>query len=102
MIVILIIAVLLSVAIPQFMSARSRSRQKTCASNLKQLNGAKEQHAMETNLSDGALVVSGDLVPSYLKEFPFCPDGGTYTLNPIGTGVSCSENAGTYAHIYQY
>ena len=102
MIVILIIGVLLSVAVPTFISARSRSRQKTCISNLKQLNGAKEQHAMENNLSDGALVVSGDLVPSYLKAFPFCPDGGTYTINPIGTSVSCSENAGAYAHIYSY
>lgn len=99
MIVILIIGVLLGVAIPSFINARARSRQRTCMTNMKQINGAKEQFAMQQNLNDGAPVAPADLVPAYIKEFPACPEGGVYTINPIGTSIVCTENAGPYAHI---
>ena len=99
MIVVLVIGVLLAIAIPNFITSRARSRQRTCISNLRQLNGAKDMFAMEMNLGEGALAASGDLAPTYIKQFPFCPEGGTYTLNPIGTPVSCTENAGPYAHL---
>ena len=102
MIVILIIGVILSVAIPQFLSARSRSRQKTCVSNLRQLNGAKDHYAMEQNLPDGTPVNPADIAPAYIRNFPSCPEGGTYTLNPTGQGVVCSIIVGSYAHIYPY
>lgn len=99
MIVILIIGVLLAIAIPNFISSRSLARQRTCISSLKQINGAKEQFAMENKLENGAAVVAGDIAPAYIKEFPVCADGGLYTINPIGTFPECSRNAGPYAHI---
>ena len=98
MIVILVIGVLLMIAVPNFLTARARSRQRTCLTNQKQLNGAKEQFAMEHNLGNGDLVTSADLAPVYLKEYPFCPEGGNYSLNPIGIFVECSENVGPYNH----
>ncbi|MGB9620156.1 MAG: competence type IV pilus major pilin ComGC [Armatimonadota bacterium] len=89
MIVVLIISVLLAIAIPNFMRARETSRAKACCSNLRQIETAKEQNAMDNKLSDGDDVV-GDLWPDYIKEEPQCPSGGTYTINPIGTNAECS------------
>ncbi|MGC8862798.1 MAG: type II secretion system protein, partial [Armatimonadota bacterium] len=69
MIVVLIISVLLAIAIPNFMRARETSRAKACCSNLRQIETAKEQNAMDNKLSDGDDVV-GDLWPDYIKEEP--------------------------------
>lgn len=99
MIVILVIAVLLMVAVPSFLSARARSRQKSCLSNQRLVNGAKDQFAMENGKTNGDLVVSGDLAPAYIKQFPFCPEGGIYSINPVGQPMACSVNAGPYKHI---
>ncbi len=89
MIVVLIISVLLAIAIPNFMRARETSRAKSCCSNLRQIETAKEQNAMDNKLADGDDVV-GDLWPDYIKDEPECPSGGTYTINPIGTNAECS------------
>ncbi|MCL6624082.1 MAG: prepilin-type N-terminal cleavage/methylation domain-containing protein, partial [Fimbriimonadales bacterium] len=45
MIVVLIIGILLAIAIPNFMRARETSRTKSCISNLRQIDAAKEQWA---------------------------------------------------------
>ena len=47
MIVVLIIAVLLAIAIPNFMKARDTSRAKACVANLRQIDTAKMQWAMD-------------------------------------------------------
>jgi prepilin-type N-terminal cleavage/methylation domain-containing protein len=49
MIVVLIIGILLAIAVPNFMSARERSRANACRSNLRQIQAAKEQWAMANN-----------------------------------------------------
>lgn len=91
MIVVLIIGILLAIAIPNFVHARESSRAKACQGNLKQLNGATEQMAMEMHLPQGAFV-SVPLVPNYIKTLPVCPSGGTYgPINPtVGEIPTCS------------
>lgn len=98
MIVVLIISVLLAIAIPNFMRARETSRAKSCCSNLRQIETAKEQWAMDNKASDGDSVTMEELVPDYIKQEPTCPSGGTYTVNPIGTNAECSIGGtpGTY------
>ncbi len=92
MIVVLIIGILLAIAVPNFVRARETSRAKSCLSNLKQIDSAKEQWAMDTKASDGdagpaisAIAGSG----LYIKAAPVCPSGGTYTVNNIGTDPTC-------------
>lgn len=98
MIVVLIISVLLAIAIPNFMRARETSRAKSCCSNLRQIETAKEQWAMDNKASDGDTVTMAELTPAYIKQEPACPSGGTYTVNPIGTYATCSIGGtpGTY------
>src|SRR5690606_26178775 len=85
MIVVLIIGILLAIAVPNFIKSRETSRKQTCIGNLKQMDSAKEQWAMETNKATGAAVVQADLTPDYIKAWPACPSGGTYTINVVGT-----------------
>ncbi|MBI3909420.1 MAG: prepilin-type N-terminal cleavage/methylation domain-containing protein, partial [Armatimonadetes bacterium] len=47
MIVVLIIGILLAIAVPNFIRARESSRAKSCQGNLKQIQSAKEQWAMD-------------------------------------------------------
>ncbi|MCA1948692.1 MAG: prepilin-type N-terminal cleavage/methylation domain-containing protein [Armatimonadetes bacterium] len=91
MIVVLIIGILLAIAVPNFIKARESSRTKTCIANLKQIDSAKEQWAMENKKTTGdACGFTGILVPDYLKAEPSCPSGGTYTVNAVGTAPTCS------------
>jgi prepilin-type N-terminal cleavage/methylation domain-containing protein len=92
MIVVLIISVLLAIAIPNFMRARETSRAKSCCANLRQIETAKEQWAMDNKAANGD-DVSGDLWPDYVKQEPSCPSGDTaYTINAVGTNAECPNN----------
>ena len=60
-----------------------------CINNLRQIDGAKQQWALENQKSANALVTPENLVP-YLKAMPTCPAGGVYTLNPVGLHPICN------------
>jgi prepilin-type N-terminal cleavage/methylation domain-containing protein len=91
MIVVLIIGILMSIAVPSFIQARHSARQSSCINNMKQIESAKEQWGMDQKKSNGDTVAFTDLVGStlYLKSTPSCPSSGTYTVNPIGTVPVC-------------
>lgn len=93
MIVVLIIGILLAIAIPNFMNARETSQTKACVSNLKQIDAAKEQWAMDNKKKTGDTVTDAELwaaTTGYIKKEPKCPTGGTYTVGAVGTDPSCS------------
>lgn len=92
MIVVLILGILLSIAVPNWMKAREGARAKSCLENLRCIEGAKEQWAMENRKGSGDAVVEADLWPTYIKgsSFPSCSGGGVYTLGAIGDPCSCS------------
>ena len=93
MIVVLIIGILLGIATPNFLKARESGRQKTCISNLRQIEAAKDQWAMDTKKDAGTATAFTDLVGAtlYLKSNPTCPANGTYTVNAVGTNATCSK-----------
>src|SRR6266487_2938718 len=78
MIVVLIIGILLAIAVPNFIKARESSRAKSCVANLKQIESAKEQWAMDTKAATNATPGTTDLFPTYVRNTPVCPSGGTY------------------------
>jgi len=92
MIVVLIIGILLAIAVPNFLRARESSRAKACVSNLKQIEAAKEQWAMDTKAATTATPTFADLVgpTKYIKSTPVCPSNGTYTVNDMSTDPVCS------------
>ncbi len=80
-----------AIAIPSFVKARSTSQHNACINNLRILDSAKEQWALANRASDGDEPdVEGVLEYVRGGTMLVCPDGGTYTLNPIGTTPVCS------------
>jgi prepilin-type N-terminal cleavage/methylation domain-containing protein len=101
MIVVLIIGILMAIAVPNFISARSNSQKNTCVSNLKQIESAKEQWAMvnkkgATDTPTSTNLV-GDATSGFLKAYPTCPTGGTYTIGDMSTRPVCSKSAEGHA-----
>jgi len=110
MIVVGIIGLLAAIALPNFMRSRATSQQNACINNLRQINSAVQQWAMETGQSAGSPPpnMSTDLTP-YIQlnsnsSIPSCPAGGTYTIYNISSvpQVSCSlSSLSSYPHILQ-
>jgi len=69
-----------------------QSAGKCCCENLQKIDGAKEQWALEHDKKPGNQPTWADLVAAntYLKKSPRCPQGGTYTMNAVGTDPVCS------------
>ncbi|MEI7577711.1 MAG: prepilin-type N-terminal cleavage/methylation domain-containing protein [Armatimonadota bacterium] len=100
MIAVLIMGVLAAVAIPNFVNARVRARQKTCISNMIQLETAKEQWATENKKSTGDACMLSDIIGPglHIRTSPSCPAGGTYSVNAVGTKASCTLSAAPELH----
>ena len=93
MIVVAIIGLLAAIAIPNFIRARITSQKNACINNLRQIDGAKEQWALENKKSSGSTTVDTE-VNTYIKGgAPTCPGGGTYTYNVVDTNPACSLSA---------
>jgi prepilin-type N-terminal cleavage/methylation domain-containing protein len=100
MIVVAIIGILATIAVPQFIRARNLSQKTSCINNLRQIDGAKSQWALENKKVEGDTPVDSDLTP-YLKSgaVPACPSNGTYTYGTVATVPSCSQ-AAALGHTY--
>src|SRR3989442_3002552 len=87
MIVVAIIGLLAAIAIPNFIRARTTSQKNACINNLRQIDGAIQQWALE-NKKDSAATVGFTDVSPYLKNAVICPSGGTafsdsYTISDV-------------------
>ena len=102
MIVVAIIGLLAAIAIPNFVKARKTSQTNACLNNLRQIDGAKQQWALEKGQPSSATPVATDLQP-YLGRGDagslgsvFCPLSGQgnlngYTVNIVGTAPTCNN-----------
>ena len=99
MIVVAIIGLLASIAIPNFVKSRATAQANACINNLKQIDAAANQFALEAHKTTGASIsYPSDLTP-YIKlnsqnSIPPCPAGGTYTVGTIGANPQVTCNLG--------
>jgi hypothetical protein len=74
-------------------TARQQNAQITaaCVNNLRLIDSAKQQWALESNRPAQAVPTPQDLL-GYLpnKAFPTCPAGGVYNMNPLSQPPTCS------------
>ncbi len=77
--------------LPAFIQARTRAQEVSCINNLRMLDAAKEQWAMLHGKVNGEEPDPGGVF-EYIRGgmMPQCPQGGVYSLNPIGTSPQCS------------
>jgi len=94
MIVVAIIGLLAAIAIPNFVKARTTAQTNACINNLRQIDGAKEQWALETKKSSGSAAVDTEIY-AYIKgqAAPKCPANGTYVPQPVDTNPTCTVGA---------
>ena len=105
MIVVAIIGLLAAIAIPNFIKARATSQQNACINNLRQIDGAINEWALETGQANGATIGGVMTVSAYIKlnaasSVPGCPAGGTYATTSVGSlpQVSCNLSTATPPH----
>jgi len=85
-------------AAPQLNNSRAatsnNSQRNACINNLRQIDAAKNQWALENRKTNGDAVTEADIKP-YIKldasgNLPKCPAGGKYTLGKVGENPTCS------------
>jgi len=109
MIVVAIIGLLAAIAIPNFVKARATSQANACVSNLRQIESAVQEYALETGKHVGDTVRYPDDITPYIKlnsssSIPVCPAGGQYSLLAVGTVPQAVCSLGTTvtpSHILQ-
>ena len=106
MIVVAIIGLLAAIAIPNFVKARSTSQANGCINNLRQINAAESQFALEQHKTTGDPINFPDDLTPYIKmnssgSLPACPAGGTYDCPSVGTNASCTLSTLTPPHALQ-
>jgi prepilin-type N-terminal cleavage/methylation domain-containing protein len=95
MIVVAIIGMLATLAIPNYVKAREQTHRTACISNLQHIDGAVQLWAME-NKKDADQPVSYNDISSYLRNSVACPAGGTtfadsYTLTVVEAKPTCQR-----------
>ena len=96
MIVVAIIGLLAAIAIPNFVKARNTSQANACVNNLRQLDSAVQQWALETGAADNSDASAAEAaVYAYLKQGismkTNCPAKGSYTLpSAVTNSPTCS------------
>jgi prepilin-type N-terminal cleavage/methylation domain-containing protein len=107
MIVVAIIGLLAAIAIPNFIKARETARKNTCINNLRLIDGAIQQFALENNKNSTSTVPAASLTvylgrggtgtidtAGGLKTGTYCPSGGAYDASyTINTQPHCSKSA---------
>jgi hypothetical protein len=92
------VALVLAGALVLSHSRKARtSKRYACIGNLRMIDSAKEQYAMQQDLTNGANVSIDQMLiyfpPRWSADFilnHYCPAGGQYTINPVGTDPECS------------
>jgi competence protein ComGC len=85
-----VIPMLAAIAVPNFVKAREAAQKNACINNLRQIDGAKQQWALENKKEDSAISTREELQP-FLKSFPTCPAGGEYTINAVSEAPRCNH-----------
>jgi prepilin-type N-terminal cleavage/methylation domain-containing protein len=105
MIVVAIIGLLAAIAIPNFVKARATSQANACINNLRQIDAAANQYALENKAKTGDNIAFPTALQPYIKlnsagSIPGCPAGGSYADATVGATPTCTLSTGvTPAHL---
>lgn len=108
MIVVALIGLLAALAIPNFIRARTTAQTKVCINNLRQIDSAKQQWALENKQTGGATPVQTELEPFLIRTtsgvMPICPSAGptatfatSYAINEVTNSPTCLIDPGNHA-----
>ena len=99
MVVVVILGILTSIAIPVYNQTQDNAREKACFANQRIIEGAAQQRVAEDEdlepCADSDEVY--ELLKDYLLAKPVCPAGGEYSLTAEGK-VSCNGSDPEHYH----
>lgn len=100
MIVVAIVGMLAGISIPSMMRSRNEAQKNACLSNLREIDGAKQQWGMDNSKGSSETPAESDVQPYLARNgngpMPVCPAGGngstfsdTYELKTVGEMPVC-------------
>jgi general secretion pathway protein G len=100
MIVVAIIGMLATIAIPNYMQTHRKAQESVCINNLQQIEGAIQRWSLEMKKDEGQPVTYSD-IRGYLKHAVVCPSGGTsfedsYTITTVDAAPTCQRKPATH------
>ena len=104
MIVVAIIGMLAAIAIPNFVKARNTAQANACINNMRQIDAAIQQWALDRGKRDTDPVVESEIA-DYIKggKMPTCPAGNVaYTVGPnvnSTPSVTCPNAGNNPPHV---
>jgi prepilin-type N-terminal cleavage/methylation domain-containing protein len=87
-----IIGMLVTLALPNFIRARSTSQTRICITNLNKIESIKQNWGLEHARSLDEIPTVPDLIgpTSYLKTMPLCPSSGVYDFRALKDSATCT------------
>jgi type IV pilus assembly protein PilA len=101
LIVVLIIALLALLVIPNFAEARRKAQRSRCLDNLRQINSAYQQYFLEAKTSVVPAMTSAAITVAFQTGVvPTCPKTGTAYTAPANSGAlpTCTSAAAPDLH----
>jgi len=79
-------------AIPNLISSRKKAARQACIMNLKAIDGAKANWALDFKKGDADSPTATDLFgrDKYIENAPSCPGGGSYNIGSVGEKPTCT------------
>lgn len=97
MIVTAVIAIILAIAVPNYIKSGKTSQRTVCIANLEKIDSAIDQWVLDNHTPPGTVLSESEeaeVYTNYVKGGkPKCPSGGAYTIHVVGTKpqVTCSH-----------
>ena len=102
MIVVGLIGLLAAIAVPNIVRARTQAQTNACINNLRQIDDASQEWALDNRKAADATVLFADIQP-YLKGGIVCPSAGSgitfagsYTLTTVSNKPVCNVIPATH------
>lgn len=94
----IVVVILFIFALPNFIRARDTTFTNKCINNLRLIQAAKDQYAIENSILP-SYIPTKDQIRVYLKnnKLPIEPTGSSYSINAINTNCTC--NSGIPSHV---
>ena len=103
LVVVLILAILMSLALPLYVSAVANAQKRTCRANMQTIANAVQAARVRTVAANYRWIM-GDVTTARIPDLqtvPVCPNGGSYSVEPGSSGdfntfqVACDKH-GTF------
>ncbi len=92
MIVVGVIGIMASIALPNFLKARATAEQRSCIKNLRELDVTKQQWGFENKQGPTATPTIAQIQAYFgQSRMPVCPSRGTYRLRRLDRNPTCTR-----------